>query len=239
MSFPNLVLIDDLVKPDDIFWDSQICPHDSDISSLLVTLPILSAIVASAQHAYCLCGCMCVCVYQGLLLNPVINHALSTFLILSNINSDSCCVWLLLQPVPALLTDAPRARCQAARRTRLTLTLSLISVTPCHTSMPRSHATATPLRGSTGSCGTSQSGRRKRRRSGYWNAWRGKKKGARPATGGAWAAPATCAPPTLSVETWQQTPTPSSPTTNPGYFIFSTKLLFLDVLFQRVWSSGK
>lgn len=124
----------------------------------------------------------------------------------------------------AALTGVPRARCQATRMARHTVTLLLISVTPCHRSMPRSHATATHLRGSTGSCGTGRSGRRKRRRSAYWNAWRERRKAARPATGGVRAALETCVPPTPSVETRKQTLTHSSPTTKPGspfFFVFS------------------
>lgn len=153
-----------------------------------------------------------------------------------------CRIWLLFQRVQVVHTGAPRVRCQATRATRPTVTLSLISVTPCHRSMPRSHATATHLRGSTGSCGTRPSGRRKRRRSGCWNVWRGKKKGARPATGAAWVAQATFAPPTLSAESCQQTQTRSAPTTNPGHPCFilmfikkktkNKSLICLHVLFQ-------
>lgn len=139
----------------------------------------------------------------------------------------------VLHLVQAVLTGVPRVRCQATRTTRHTVTLSLISVTPCHRSMPHSHATATHSRESTGSCGTRQSGRRKRRRSRYWNVWRGKRTGARPAMGGAWAAQATYAPPTLSVESCQQTRTRSSPTTNPGHphFILSQHKLLISLFF--------
>lgn len=132
----------------------------------------------------------------------------------------TCRIWFLFQRVPVVLTGAPRVRCQATRATRHTVTLSLISVTPCHRSMPRSHATATHLKGSMGSCGTRPSGRRKRRRSGYWNVWRGRKKGARPAMGAAWVAQATFVPPTLSVESCPQRRTRSAPTTNPGHTFY-------------------
>lgn len=127
--------------------------------------------------------------------------------------------------VQAALTGVPRARCQATRTARHTVTLSLISVTPCHRSMPRSHATATHLRGSTGSCGTGRSGKRKRRRSAYWNAWRERRKDARPATGGVRVAPETCVPPTLSAVTHKQTLTRSSPTTKPGIPLFSLRYM--------------
>lgn len=125
------------------------------------------------------------------------------------------CFWFLLLGVQ-VLTGVPRARCQATRTVRHTVTLSLISVTPCHRSMPRSHATATHLRGSMGSCGTGQSGKRKRRRSAYWNAWRERRKAARPATEGVQAALETCVPPTLLVETRKQILTHSAPATKPG-----------------------
>lgn len=130
------------------------------------------------------------------------------------------CYWFLFHGIQAALTGVPRARCQATKTARHTVTLSLISVTPCHRSMPRSHAIATHLRGSTGSCGTGQSGRRKRRRSAYWNAWQERRKAARPATGGVRAALETCVPPTPLVETHKQTLTRSAPTTNPGTLFF-------------------
>lgn len=160
----------------------------------------------------------------------VICHVISYvfyFLIMTTLRQFMSCFWLLFQEVQAALTGVPRARCQAARTTRHTVTLSLISVTPCHRSMPRSHATATLLRGSTGSCGTGQSGRRKRRRSAYWNAWRERRKAARPATGGVQAALETCAPPTPLVETCKQTLTHSAPTTKPGCPCFVISVLFI------------
>lgn len=124
--------------------------------------------------------------------------------------------WLLFQEVQLLLTGVPRARCQATRTARHTVTLSLISVTPCHRSMPRSHATATHLRGSKGSCGTDRRGRRKRRRSVYWNAWRERRKAARPATGGVQGVLETYVRPIPLAVTHKQTLTHSSPTTKPG-----------------------
>ncbi len=130
------------------------------------------------------------------------------------------CFWFLLWWVQAALTGVPRARCQATRTAKHTVTLSMISVTPCHRSMPRSHATATRLRGSTGSCGTGQSGRRKRRRSAYWNAWQERRKAASPATGGVRAALETCVLPTPSVESHRQTLTHSALTTKPGSSCF-------------------
>lgn len=133
----------------------------------------------------------------------------------------------LFQEVQLALTGVPRARCQAARTTRHTVTPSPISVTPCHRSMPRSHATATRLRGSTGSCGTGPRGRRKRRRSAYWNAWRERKKAARPATEGGQAALGTCVPPTPSAEKCKQTLTRSAPTTKPGPCRFFCHLCFV------------
>lgn len=126
--------------------------------------------------------------------------------------------WLryLAQEAQAALTGVPRAKCQAARTTRHTVTPSLISVTPCHRSMPHSHATATRLRRSTGSCGSGPRGRRKRRRSASWNVWRERKKAARAAMGAGRAVQETCGPPTPSVEKCSPTPTRSAPTTKPG-----------------------
>lgn len=158
------------------------------------------------------------------------NHTLSFFIwMVASLRQLMSCFWLLLQEVQVALTGVPRARCQATRTTRHTVTLSLISVTPCHRSMPRSHATATRLRGSTGSCGTEQSGRRKRRRSAYWNAWLERRMAARPAMGAVQAALETSEPPTLLVETCRQTRTPSAPTTKPGRpcFLISVQLIKL------------
>lgn len=127
-------------------------------------------------------------------------------------------IWLchLFQEAQAALTGVPRVKCQATRKTRHTVTPSLISVTPCHRSMPHSHATATRLRRSTGSCGSGLRRRRKRRRSASWNVWRERKKAAKAATGAGRAVQETCGLPTPSVEKCSLTPTPSASTTKPG-----------------------
>lgn len=133
----------------------------------------------------------------------------------------------LLQEAQVALTGVPRARCQATRTPKHTVTLSLISVTPCHRSMPRSHATATRLRGSRGSCGTGRSGGRKRRRSAYWNAWRARRKAARPTTGRVRGVLETCVPPTPLVETRKRTLTHSAHTTKPGTFFYFIAIIVL------------
>jgi len=147
------------------------------------------------------------------LLNRIISFFCGVFI---TVTGGVECFWLLLLEIQVALTGVPRARCQDTRTAKHTVTLSLISVTPCHRSMPRSHATATHSRGSTGSCGTGQSGGRKRRRSAYWNAWRERRKAARPATGGVRGVLETCAPPTPLVQTLQQTLTHSARTTKSG-----------------------
>lgn len=123
---------------------------------------------------------------------------------------------LHLQEAQEALTGAPRARCQDTRTTRPTATLSPISVMDCHRNSQRSHATATRLRGSTGSSGTGRSGGTRRTKSAYWNASRERRKAARPATGAVQGALEICVLPTPSAEILKQTLTRLYPTTNPG-----------------------